>query len=101
DPRGLDPAPGAVGFLALDDPALGVVKGKAPEERERPALVGPQDAVEAEKSAGPRRGGRGRLEATGAQFVDGEGERPGRPVRGHHGEGDDGAAGPAGEVVDI
>src|SRR5207245_4704607 len=58
DPRGLDPAPRAIGLLALDDPALGPLERAPAQPRKRMALISARGAVEQREQArasGPRR----------------------------------------------
>ena len=102
DPRRLDPAPRAVGFLAVEDPALGGRQGRPPQGPERPAVVACQHAVEHPEPAfgRPRRGPlpwrRRTVQLGQAERQRMHGSRGGDDRQRH-----DGLAGPAREVVHV
>jgi hypothetical protein len=102
----LDAAPAAVVLLALDDPA-GRRVHRGPAQLARGDL-----AVEVQRLVDPLEGavptgdgGKGfdgvRIVRVGMEFVEREGRRPYRPLRGDDRERHDGLPGPASEVVDV
>ena len=99
-PRRLDPAPAAVGLLALDDPALGRAQAQPPQRPHRVALVDAQHLVHRGQRAGGQRLRRdGARRRARAELVQRDPERPHRAVGAHDRQRDDRLPGPAGEVV--
>ena len=102
DPRRLDPSPGSVGLLAIDDPALGAGERRLSDRPQRMALVQVEEAVEREQQAAAQRICTGRRPGLRpAELADLERQRPDRPDRQHHRQRDDGLTGPAGEVIRV
>ena len=102
-PRRLDPAPGAIGLLAANDPALGAAQREPAQQPQRAVFVGAKRAVQAQQPRRPcsARAARSGVAPGAVQLGEVERQPPRRPVGFDERQRHDRLARPAGEVIDV